>query len=66
MPKGSQLLIELGEGLSLMVGLPRIATWKTPSRPKKPRRGMVGFNSQTKSLEYFNGSDWFAASMGKV
>jgi len=66
MAKSSQLLIELGEGLSLMVGLPRIASWKSSSRPKKPGRGIIGFNSQTKNLEYYNGSDWFVASMSKV
>jgi hypothetical protein len=58
--------MDIGQGLSLMLGLPRINSWKTISRPKKPKRGTFGFNSKTNSLEYFDGSDWFSASMRKV
>lgn len=66
MGKNSNLLVDLGQGLSLMLGLTRIASWDTPSRPKKPRRGIFGFNSQTNSLEYYNGNYWLAASMSEV
>ena len=62
----SSLLMDIGPGLSIMVGLPRLTSWKTKARPKKAKRGTFGFNSQTNSLEYFNGSYWLAASMSKV
>ena len=66
MPKNAPLLVEIGQGLSLMVGLPRIASWETPGRPKKTKRGTFGFNFQTNSLEYYDGSSWFEASMGQA
>jgi hypothetical protein len=59
----TSLLINVGQGLSLMLGLPRINSWETKERPKKAIRGTFGFNSQTNSLEYYDGNDWFAASM---
>lgn len=64
--KNNSLLVEIGEGLSVMIGLPRISSWRTRTRPKKAKRGTFGFNSQTNSLEYYNGSDWFTALMSKV
>jgi hypothetical protein len=63
MPKNSQLFIDIGPNMSLVVGLPKIASWNTQERPRKPKRGTVGFNLQTKSLEYYNGSDWFTAPL---
>jgi hypothetical protein len=65
MAKNTQLLVDLGQGLSMMIGLPRIAVWDTSSRPKKPKQGMIGYNSKTNSLEYFNGSNWYEAGMSK-
>ena len=47
-----------------MAGLPRIASWDTAGRPKKPRPGTFGFNTQTKALEYWDGKDWLAAILG--
>ncbi|EKD91388.1 MAG: hypothetical protein ACD_30C00015G0008 [uncultured bacterium] len=64
MAKNSPLLINIGEGLSIMAGLPRIASWDTAGRPKKPRPGTFGFNTQTKALEYWDGKDWLAAILG--
>lgn len=66
MPSGQSLLLDIGEGLSLMIGLPTIATWKTKDRPKKSKAGTFGFNSQTKTLEYWNGSYWLEATMDKA
>jgi len=59
------LLIDIGQGLSMMLGLPRINIWKTPERPKVPKTGTFGFNTQTNSLEYFDGSDWMTAPLSK-
>ncbi|MBI2049643.1 hypothetical protein HYT32_01935 [Candidatus Roizmanbacteria bacterium] len=65
MQKSSPLLLNLGQDLSIMIGLPKIASWKTAERPKKPKRGTFGFNVQTNNLEYFDGTDWFAAAMSE-
>lgn len=62
----SSILMDIGQGFSLMLGLQSINSWKTRGRPKKPKRGTFGFNSQTNSLEYYNGDYWLAASMIKV
>jgi len=61
--KHQSLLIDIGQGLSVMVGLPKIASWDSRSRPEKARTGTIGFNSQTSSLEYFDGSYWLAAPL---
>jgi len=63
--KNTRVLFDIGQGFSIMVGLPRIASWDTAGRPKKPKRGTFGFNSQTKSLEYWEGSFWFTAPMSE-
>jgi hypothetical protein len=63
MAKNSALLLDIGQGLSIMVGLPRIASWDTNTRPKNPKTGTFGFNSYTKSLEYWDGNSWFSAAM---
>ena len=57
------IFVDIGKGLSLMTGLPTIISWNTKQRPQNAKRGTFGFNSQTNNLEYFDGSDWFAASM---
>lgn len=64
MAKNSPLLIDIGEGLSIMPGLPTIITWDNKGRPKKPKRGTFGFNKETKYLEYWDGKDWYGAPMG--
>lgn len=66
MAKNSQLLLEIGEGLSIMIGLPTIATWQTRERPQNASRGTFGFNTQTNSLEYWDGSSWLATSMSEA
>ena len=62
---GSPILMNVGQGLSIMLGLPKLKSWKTKERPKVVTRGIFGFNSQTNSLEYFDGSSWFAAPLSK-
>ena len=66
MPPNQPPLIEIGPGLSLMIGLPTLATWKKTTRPAKPKRGTFGFNTDTSSLEYYDGADWYGAAMGQA
>ncbi len=61
--KNTRFLFDIGQGLSIMIGLPRIASWDTAGRPKKAKKGTFGFNSQTNNLEYWDGSAWLAAAM---
>jgi hypothetical protein len=63
MTKNSQLLVDIGQGLSLAIGLPLIASWKTNSRPKNAKRGTFGFNQDTNSLEYWTGDTWYRVQM---
>jgi len=65
MEKSYPLLLNVGQNLFLMLGMPKIASWRTEERPKKVKQGILGFNLQTNSLEYYDGSNWYAASMGK-
>lgn len=66
MASSSPLLINLGPGLSMAFGLPTLASWENASRPKKPKNGTIGFNSETNSLEYWDGSDWYIAAMSVI
>lgn len=43
-----------------------IPSWNVFGRPEKPRVGIIGFNTQTKSLEIWNGTAWFKLPMRKV
>lgn len=63
MAKNSPLLINIGQGLSLMAGLPTISSWDDQKRPKNPKPGTIGFNISTNSLEYWTGVDWLAAPL---
>ena len=65
MPKTNQLLVDIGQGLSMVVGLPTISSWDTADRPKKAKPGTIGFNSETNNLEYWDGTNWFTASMSE-
>ena len=65
MPKNSQFFINIGQGLSIRIGLLTIPLWNTADRPKKARKGTFGFNSQTNNLEYWDGTTWFAAPMSQ-
>lgn len=66
MSKNHPLLIDIGHGLSLAVGLTLIASWTTNKRPIRAKRGTFGFNTETSNLEYWDGSNWLAASMKEV
>lgn len=63
MEKNAPLLVEIGQGLSILLGLPTLASWDIKERPKNAKRGTFGFNTETKSLEYWDGTSWFAAVM---
>lgn len=63
MAKNSPLFVNIGQGLSMMIGLPILTTWETAGRPKNPKKGTFGFNTQTYSLEYWDGSDWYKCQM---
>lgn len=65
MAKKSQLLVDLGQGLTMALGLPSIASWKTGTRPKNAKRGTFGFNQDTRSLEFWDGEEWFRAQMSE-
>jgi hypothetical protein len=62
----SSILLDIGQGLSVILGLPKLTSWNTEDRPQGAKRGTFGFNSQTNSLEYYDGADWFAAPMQKA
>ncbi len=66
MAKKSPVLVDIGQGLSLMVGLPTIAFWDIGSRPQKPQKGTFGFNFETNSLEYWDGTKWLSAPMTEM
>ena len=63
MIKNTSFYINIGQGLSMLVGLPTIPTWDTASRPKKVQTGVFGFNSETNNLEYWNGDSWYGAQL---
>lgn len=65
MPKTSTILVDIGEGLSLMLGIPTLASWKTSERPEDAKNGTFGFNSQSKSLEYWDGKSWWEAPLSQ-
>lgn len=66
MAQNQPLLVDIGKGMSLMLGLPTIAAWDNKTRPKFPKRGTFGFNTQTNNLEYWDGSFWLAARMSEA
>jgi len=66
MPSSKPLLVEIGQGLSIMLGLPSIPSWNIRNRPKNPKQGTFGFNTETNSLEFWDGENWFTASLGKA
>jgi hypothetical protein len=52
--------------LSIGIGEKRIPSWNTSGRPRKPKPGLFGFNIQTESLEYWDGSKWLVLPMKKL
>jgi hypothetical protein len=65
MPQNSQVFVEIGQGLFMLVGLPIISTWTTTERPQRARRGTFGFNISTNNLEYWDGAQWFETEMSQ-
>jgi hypothetical protein len=63
MPLNSNTFLEIGQGLAIMIGLPTITRWKNLTRPKTAKRGTFGFNTDTNSLEYWDGKSWFGATL---
>ncbi len=66
MAKNNQILLDIGKGLTLAVGLPTIGIWEGSNRPKNAKRGTLGFNTETNSVEFFDGTIWFRAQMVKA
>lgn len=60
------LAMDIGQGMSLLLGIPKLSYWKTSDRPKNAKQGTLGFNTQTNSVEYYNGSYWLATKLTKV
>lgn len=61
--KNKQILLDMGQGVSLLLGYPTIASWTNKTRPKKARPGTFGFNNETSNFEYFDGNDWYSELM---
>ena len=53
----------IGQDMYLQTGLPTIISWDNKTRPKKARVGTLGFNVQTNSIEYYDGTYWVAAEL---
>jgi hypothetical protein len=66
MPGYQPLYIDIGQGLSMLVGLPTVGSWDNDGRPKNAKSGTLGYNTQTRSVEYWDGTDWFAAKLSIV
>lgn len=66
MGNNNRLFVDIGQGMSVMIGLPRIASWDSDSRPKDAKRGTFGFNLKTASLEYWDGDSWYHAPLAKA
>ncbi|HCS79135.1 TPA: hypothetical protein DIV55_05345 [Patescibacteria group bacterium] len=64
--KNTPRYLSIGGGLSIMLGLGRIATWNTSGRPANPKRGTIGLNTELKRLEIWNGSFWYGVSLRKI
>lgn len=65
MVKNTSFYINIGQGLSMLIGLPLIPIWKTKTRPKNAQIGTFGFNKQTNTLEYWTGEAWFGAQLNE-
>lgn len=61
--KNSPIFMDIGNGLSTIVGSQKIPSWNSAGRPANPSSGTFGYNFQTNNLEYWNGSNWLATQM---
>lgn len=64
--KNASTYLGIGSGLSVLIGLPRIPTWNTLGRPKQPKVGTIGLNTQTRCLEFWDGNIWIAMPMDRL
>jgi hypothetical protein len=62
MAKNSSVLINIGQGMSIMAGLPTINAWDEDKRPKNPKPGTIGFN--TTSISGVNLQSQIATILG--
>jgi len=53
-------------GVSAPLVQQTIPSWNTLGRPKKPKEATIGFNLETLSLDYWNGSAWLTLKMRKI
>ncbi len=55
--------VEIGKGVSVLVGLPTIASWISNTRPQSPKTGTLGYNPETNSLEFWDGASWYTVQL---
>jgi hypothetical protein len=54
----AELYLDIGSGLSMRLGGPRIPMWNTSGRPAAPLDGIYGLNTDTNTIEAWNGTTW--------
>jgi len=59
----SSFVLDIGKGISIALGTPKISTWDFRTRPKKVNSGVIGLNTQTNTIELFDGKKWLVAFM---
>ncbi|MBN1169178.1 hypothetical protein JXA63_04790 [Candidatus Woesebacteria bacterium] len=64
----NQKVVKAANSGNLYPGASRktIPSWNVFGRPKKPKVGMIGFNTQTKEIEIWNGTIWYKLPMKKI
>lgn len=60
------MYMEVGNGLSTLVGNLKIPSWNNAGRPANPSPGTFGSNFQTNNLEFWNGYAWMSSPMTLV
>ena len=64
--KNASSYLDIGGGLSIIAGLLRIPTWNTAGRPKNPKAGTTGLNTETLYIEIWDGKIWHAVPTDQV
>ena len=54
----AELYLDIGSGISMRLGGPRMPFWNTAGRPAAPLDGIYGYNTTTGAIEVWNGSAW--------
>jgi hypothetical protein len=65
-PVGVGIGAKMSATLSPTATRQQIPTWNNLGRPKHPRAGVIGFNLETHTLEYWNGAMWLTLPMEKI